>query len=179
MKQSELIEYFLLEAEEHLEALHRAVSELSPSADCETAIEDLFRAAHTLKGSAAIVKLDGISNVGHRLEDILEGIKERKIALSPQSIDVISVMIEGLGGMITDLSQKKITSAETGLALIRQAEEFLSNQFASVEVAPETAPAPKMRRSVLLFRRRRIALNGGAQIVPMKAVISTTAILSG
>lgn len=148
MKQSELIEYFLLEAEEHLEALHRAVSELSPSADCETAIEDLFRAAHTLKGSAAIVKLDGISNVGHRLEDILEGIKERKIALSPQSIDVISVMIEGLGGMITDLSQKKITSAETGLALIRQAEEFLSNQFASVEVAPETAPAPKMRRSV-------------------------------
>lgn len=149
MNKAELIEYFLLEAEEHLEALHKGLAGLDPDGDCEVAIEDLFRSAHTLKGSAAIVKLDAISSVGHRLEDILEGIKERKIALSPQSIDVIAVMVDGLGSMIQALSKGKESPAESSAALISRADEFLSNQFMAVDgeqdaVAPAAAAVRRL-----------------------------------
>lgn len=145
MKKSELTEYFLLEAEEHLEALHKGVAGLDPSGDCETEIEDLFRAAHTLKGSAAIVGLDAISSVGHRLEDILEAIKERKVALSQQAIDIVSVIVDGISSMIQSISRGKSDPSDNGVALIRRAEEFLSSQFMAVGSETEIIPAPIRR----------------------------------
>jgi len=52
---SELLEYFLAEAEDYLNVLSRGIPELAVTADRNTLLEELFRAAHTLKGAAAIV----------------------------------------------------------------------------------------------------------------------------
>lgn len=77
---SGLLEFFLQEAEEHISILEEGITHLSEDSDV-SAVESLFRSAHTLKGAAALVKLHGISRIAHRMEDILEEIKDgqRKI----------------------------------------------------------------------------------------------------
>lgn len=151
MREKELLEYFLLEAEEHLAALHKGVGELDTEADNEATIEDLFRAAHTLKGSAAIVKLDVTSAIAHRMEDILEAIKEHQIALSPSAIELVSSMFEAIGGIVRGLGQGKPEPDDIADGFMKQADEFLARERVAVptETSPaETVPAKVVRRLV-------------------------------
>ncbi|MFN3480963.1 MAG: Hpt domain-containing protein, partial [Thermodesulfovibrionales bacterium] len=71
---SGLLEFFLQEAEEHIHNLEEGISNLEQIVDAST-VESLFRSAHTLKGAAALVKLNAISRIAHRMEDILEELK--------------------------------------------------------------------------------------------------------
>ncbi|WP_305046982.1 hybrid sensor histidine kinase/response regulator [Geoalkalibacter sp.] len=73
------LRFFLEEAAEHLAVLESALLRLEKEpGDLAAIIEELFRAAHTLKGSAALVKLNDISRVAHRLEDALEAARDGK-----------------------------------------------------------------------------------------------------
>ncbi|HSW64615.1 MAG TPA: hybrid sensor histidine kinase/response regulator [Dissulfurispiraceae bacterium] len=153
MREQELLEYFLLEAEEHLASLHKGIAELDPGADCEAAIEDVFRAAHTLKGSAAIVKLNVTSAIAHRMEDILEAIKEREIALSSSAIELVTSMFEAIGSIVGGLGKGKAEPEDIVDGFVKQADEFLTRERVSApeepaaDVAvPETASA--LRRLV-------------------------------
>ncbi len=76
-----LLEFFLAEAEEHIHNLEEGISGLDQAEP--SAIESLFRSAHTLKGAAALVKLNVISNIAHRMEDLLEDIKDGQRKVSP------------------------------------------------------------------------------------------------
>ncbi len=72
---SGLLEFFLQEAEEHIHNLEEGISNLEEITDASS-IESLFRSAHTLKGAAALVKLNAISRIAHKMEDILEELKD-------------------------------------------------------------------------------------------------------
>ncbi len=69
--------FFVEEAKEHLSVLEEGLLELekNPSAG-DSVIEPLFRAAHTLKGSANLVNVTDVGAIAHRLEDILEEIRD-------------------------------------------------------------------------------------------------------
>ncbi len=150
MREKELLEYFLLEADEHLAALRKGLGELNPGADCGEVIEDIFRAAHTLKGSAAIVKLNITSAIAHRMEDILEAVKEREIALSSSAIELVTAMYEALAGIISGLS--KGTPEPEGIEhdFVKQTEEFLASERSA---APEEHAAPAVAESMPPARR--------------------------
>ncbi len=150
MREKELLEYFLLEADEHLAALQKGLGELNPGADCGEVIEDIFRAAHTLKGSAAIVKLNITSAIAHRMEDILEAVKEREIALSSSAVELVTAMFEALAGIVSGLS-KGVPEPE-GLAdgFVKQAEEFLARERVA---APEEHAVPAVAEPTPPARR--------------------------
>lgn len=82
------ITFFFEEADEHFTTLEMGLLriEQSPAAVAEV-IDEMFRAAHTLKGSAGLVKLTTISQIGHRLEDCMEAIRDGKATVSRQRID--------------------------------------------------------------------------------------------
>src|SRR4051812_19595028 len=66
----EVLEFFYPEAEEHLQIVTECLLALEASANAED-IHRLFRAMHTIKGSAAQVGLHRISRVAHRAEDLI------------------------------------------------------------------------------------------------------------
>ncbi|MBE0596043.1 MAG: Hpt domain-containing protein, partial [Desulfuromonadales bacterium] len=68
-------ELFLEEAAEHLATLESGLLRLEQEPADGAALEALFRAAHTLKGSAALMKRPLVSTLAHRLEDILEDLQ--------------------------------------------------------------------------------------------------------
>ena len=73
--QESALQLFFEEAEEHLAILEEGLLQMErdPAVSAE-AIDKLFRSAHTIKGSAGLMKLKTASAVSHRLEDTLEGI---------------------------------------------------------------------------------------------------------
>ena len=83
---------FLEEAAELTEDLESSLLALEREQDAET-INAAFRAAHTMKGSAAAVGMFPVSEFMHGLEDALDGVRQGKLALSTE---ILSVLLEGV-----------------------------------------------------------------------------------
>ena len=87
----QLMETFKLELDEHVSTLNKGVlamerGELSPEEKKEV-VKELFRAAHSIKGSARAVELRDIEMVSHKMEDVFEGLKEQTLELSSDLAD--------------------------------------------------------------------------------------------
>ena len=80
---------FLEEADELLQELNRNLLELERNPDNEEIINNIFRAAHSLKSSAAFVGLNDLSDLAHRMENLLQGIRDKTNIITPEVVDVI------------------------------------------------------------------------------------------
>ena len=66
----------------------------------QDAIDEIFRAAHTLKGGASTVQMDELSSFTHLLEDLLDEIRSGKIKVREENIDVLLGSIDVIKGMM-------------------------------------------------------------------------------
>jgi len=150
---SGLLGYFLSEAEDHINTLERGISELETASDSDTLIEDLFRAAHTLKGAAALVKLTTTSNIAHRMEDILEELNEKKRKLSKGLIELLLYMLDAIKGLIQDVAQGRGEDSRVEQEIFTRVDEMMSKEEIAavpfevppVKVPDSSAPSPSGR----------------------------------
>ena len=83
----EILDFFQPEAEEHLQIVSDCLLSLEGSHSPEE-INKLFRAIHTIKGSAAQVGLKKLGGIAHRVEDLIGRLREGELDPSPQVIDL-------------------------------------------------------------------------------------------
>jgi two-component system chemotaxis sensor kinase CheA len=86
---SKYIDIFLREAEEHLTALQKGLLVLEKEPGNSPLVHGLLRNAHTLKGSARMVGLEGISAIAHRMEDMLQALDEGRQSVDDALIDLL------------------------------------------------------------------------------------------
>ncbi len=86
------IDIFLREANEHVTSLQKGLLILEKEPGNTALIHDLLRNAHTLKGSARMVGLEGISAIAHRMEDALQALEEGSKSVDG---DVIDLLLQG------------------------------------------------------------------------------------
>jgi chemosensory pili system protein ChpA (sensor histidine kinase/response regulator) len=91
----EVLEFFIPEAEEHLQAVTECLLALEghPNADD---IHRLFRAMHTVKGSAAQVGLHRLSAVAHRVEDLIGRLRDGALQPSAEIVDLFLQSVDVL-----------------------------------------------------------------------------------
>lgn len=80
---------FLSEAHEHLEALGRNLVLLEKDAANPELLNEIFRSAHTLKGSSSFLGLTRVTRVAHVLEDVLDRLRKGTLAMTPEIMDEI------------------------------------------------------------------------------------------
>jgi len=83
----EILEFFVPEAEEHLQIVTECLLSLEANSNPEE-INRLFRSIHTMKGSAAQVGLHRLSAIAHRVEDVIGRLRESELKPSPEIVDV-------------------------------------------------------------------------------------------
>ncbi|HXY62500.1 MAG TPA: hybrid sensor histidine kinase/response regulator [Nitrospirota bacterium] len=103
LDKSGIIEFFLVEAGEHLQNLNKGLLSLEKNPNDTDMIDELFRAAHTLKGSAAMMGFQGVSDVAHKAEDMLGQFRSGTMPICKEtlnflfdSVDAVKVMVDGV-----------------------------------------------------------------------------------
>ncbi len=84
---AEILEFFQPEAEEHLQIVSDCLLSLEANHSPEE-INKLFRAIHTVKGSAAQVGLKRLGGIAHRVEDLIGRLRENELEPTPHVIDL-------------------------------------------------------------------------------------------
>jgi len=96
----ELLKDFFTEAEQMVEMLEANVLVLENEPGNSDAIDEVFRAAHTLKGSAATVQMTELSSFTHLIEDLLDDIRSDAVQATSKIIDALLEAIDVVKAMI-------------------------------------------------------------------------------
>ena len=83
----DVLEFFVPEAEEHLQAITECLLALEGNPNSDE-VNRLFRSIHTVKGSAAQVGLHRLSFVSHRVEDLIGQLREGTLQPTPEIVDL-------------------------------------------------------------------------------------------
>ncbi|MDR1566673.1 MAG: chemotaxis protein CheA [Treponema sp.] len=97
----ELLKDFFSEAQMQVDTLEQNILVLENEGANKDAVDEIFRAAHTLKGGSATVEMMELSHFTHLVEDVLDAIRSDQLSISEdvvdtllQAIDVIKAMLE-------------------------------------------------------------------------------------
>jgi chemotaxis protein histidine kinase CheA len=120
--QQRILGYFIEEAKEHLETLEKGILELGEVANDSERVNELFRAAHSVKGGAAMLGYSSIQKTAHRLEDAFKIFKENDIPVNQKleslffdAYDVLQELLtklQGPFGLQPDEADQMVKSAE-------------------------------------------------------------------
>ncbi len=96
----ELLKDFFAEAEQQVEQLESNVLVIENDPANHEAIDEIFRAAHTLKGGSATVEMMELSTFTHSVEDVLDEIRSDRLSVDEDVVDILLTSIDVIKAML-------------------------------------------------------------------------------
>ncbi|HZW68213.1 MAG TPA: chemotaxis protein CheA [Pseudogracilibacillus sp.] len=125
METTQYLDIFIDESTEHLDTLYQQMLELEKNPEEKSIIEEIFRAAHTLKGMSATMGYDDLANLTHKLENVFDGIRYDKISVKTEMMDDLFHAVDHLNEMVSDVAnggdgRKDVTTIVDRLEMIEK-----------------------------------------------------------
>ncbi|MBA5608324.1 chemotaxis protein CheA [Duganella sp. FT3S] len=124
MNLDQALQTFIAESRELLEEMENALLNVDLAGDQGEAINAIFRAAHTIKGSAGLFSLDHIVAFTHVVESLLDEVRDGRVVLTDEMIVLLLSCCDFLSGMTEALAAGQLEadpdSAPEGEALVAQ-----------------------------------------------------------
>ncbi|MGF2056288.1 chemotaxis protein CheW [Enterococcus innesii] len=98
---------FFEETDDHLAQLNDHVLQLENDPQDSALLNDIFRSAHTLKGMAATMGYDVMTQLTHKMENIFELFKTGTLQVTQQSISLIFKCLDRLSELVEDLREER------------------------------------------------------------------------
>ncbi|MDB9251578.1 MULTISPECIES: chemotaxis protein CheA [Halorubrum] len=95
---------FVAEAEDGITDLNNALLALEADPEDAEAMDDVFRVAHTLKGNAAAMGYEGVSDFGHALEDLLDAVRQGEREVTPELMDLLFEGVDTVEAMVDEIA---------------------------------------------------------------------------
>jgi len=135
---ADLLDIFLEEAEELLGGIDQDLNTWSKDPAHTTALNNLMRYLHTLKGGANMIQATHIGLISHELESIYERVIRQQITVTPQLISIIRLVQDDVSDRIQTIREDHIDySGAESIEILRNIQQIAQGTFASTAV-PET-----------------------------------------
>jgi chemosensory pili system protein ChpA (sensor histidine kinase/response regulator) len=174
----EIIEFFQPEAEEHLQIISDCLLSLEGNNNPED-INRLFRAIHTVKGSAAQVGLRRLGAIAHRVEDLIGRLRDGEIQPSPAVVDLclasVDVLkktlhrewsdesemragVDSLLGRVAAFAPQEMDQQQPASSAVQSDSNFEETNLVATEQAKQKPAASQTQKQAVASKSVRIAL---------------------
>ena len=109
----ELLKDFFSEAQAQVDTLEQNVLVLENETGNRDAVDEIFRAAHTLKGGAATVEMTELSSFTHLVEDVLDAIRSDAVSVDGPAVDTLLAAIDIVKAMLRERMEGRVYSGDT------------------------------------------------------------------
>lgn len=103
MEMNEYLDVFIEESKEHIQALNDHLLTLEKNPEDVSIVNEIFRSAHTLKGMSATMGYQDLADLTHKMENVLDAIRNNKVKLTEKMLDIIFQAVDALEAMVLDI----------------------------------------------------------------------------
>lgn len=149
----ELLKDFFSEAEQQVETLESNVLVIEHDPTNHEAVDEIFRAAHTLKGGSATVEMNELSSFTHKVEDVLDEIRSDRLSVDEKVVDILLSSIDVIKAMLEARANGSVYEENID-DLVSRLKEYIPEKGAkgakpkpSAPKAAKPAPAAPAKKS--------------------------------
>ncbi|EJS67180.1 chemotaxis protein CheA [Bacillus cereus] len=170
--QTDLLNIFFEESEEHLQSLNENVLILEQNPADMGVVGEIFRSAHTFKGMSASMEFTEMADLTHKMENVLDEIRHGNILVNVNIIDVIFECIDNLEKMVADVQQGGMGNID--VASTKQKLEALLN--GNVEASMEQITQDNINNDDAVSHEVHITVEQQAILKAVRAIMCIEAL---
>ena len=137
MDVSQYLEIFIDETSEHLQNLSDCIMELEKDPENMDTINEIFRAAHSLKGMAGTMGFKRMQHLTHDMENVFQEVRSEKIKVNSSMIDLLFKCLDAIDGYLNSVKESSDEGTEDNELIIKEL-----NDFIAAANGQQPAPAP-------------------------------------
>lgn len=138
MDVSQYLEVFIDESDEHLQTLSDCIMVLEKEPDNMDTINEIFRAAHSLKGMAGTMGFKRMQRLTHDMENVFQEVRSDKIKVNSAMIDLLFKCLDAIEGYLNNIKESSDEGTEENELIIKELNDFITGSEGG-----SPAPAPK------------------------------------
>lgn len=127
MDLSQYLEIFIDESKEHLQTLNDQVLILEEEPENVDTVNEIFRAAHSLKGMAGTMGYKRMQRLTHDMENVFSEIRNGKMNVNADLVDIVFKCLDALEGYLNNIIETSDEGTEDNDELIAQLNAVLQN----------------------------------------------------
>ena len=117
---------FIEEAKDHLDTIEKGLLDLQTTMQDSESVNELFRAAHSVKGGAAMLGFGSIQKIAHRMEDCFKILKENPLPVDHKVESLFLSGFDTLNELIDKIQGPYGLQAEEGDRVVKKAEPIFA-----------------------------------------------------
>lgn len=185
MDVSQYLEIFIEESKEHLQSLSEQLLILENEPENQDTINEIFRAAHSLKGMAGTMGYKRMQNLTHNMENVFSEVRSGKMKTTPNLVDTLFQCLDALETYVDNIQNTADEGTEDNENIIKLLNAFLNGEEAVQEEKPseenKTAASGVSYKSVKLadFERHAIreAIEKGLKVYAFTVYVDPNCLL--
>ena len=167
MDVSQYLEIFIDESSEHLQTLSDCIMTLEQEPDNKDTINEVFRAAHSLKGMAGTMGFKRMQHLTHDMENVFQEVRSDKISVDSSMIDLLFKCLDALDAYLENVKNSSDEGTDDNEIIIKELNDFIAkaNGTAPEEETPKeekatvTKEEPKEANASSVAKYAEIELN--------------------
>ena len=131
----EILNIFREESDEQIQKLNKNLLKLEANPKDSTAISELFREAHSLKGASRMIGLNDIQNIAHKLEDVFGMAKENRLVVTSEIVDVLCKAVDCISSIVEEsIKTRGQSSFDQVPDMIKRLETIINQESSETSV---------------------------------------------
>ncbi|MQN01402.1 MAG: chemotaxis protein CheA [Lachnospiraceae bacterium] len=139
MDLSQYLDIFIDESNEHIQSLSDNIMILEKEPENKDVINEIFRAAHSLKGMAGTMGFKKMQHLTHDMENVFSEIRNDTIKVNSTLIDILFDCLDAIEAYVDTIKQTSNEGDEDNAALIKRLNDYLAG--ANGDKPADAAPA--------------------------------------
>lgn len=148
MDVSQYLEIFIEEAKEHLQNLNEHLLVLEREPENENTINEIFRAAHSLKGMSGTMGYKRMQRLTHDMENVFSEIRNGKMKVSSNLVDVLFKGLDALEAYLTNIQAEANEGEDDNEDIINALNDILNVGLGKASEANVTVKAAEVKTAV-------------------------------
>ena len=145
MDVSQYLEIFIDESAEHLQTLSDCIMTLEKEPDNKDTINEVFRAAHSLKGMAGTMGFKRMQHLTHDMENVFQEVRSDKIKVDSSMIDLLFECLDAIEGYLDNIKASSDEGTEDNEIIIKSLNDFIAK--ANGQVVSEAPKAQEEEKA--------------------------------
>ena len=141
MDVSQYLEIFIDETNEHIQSLSDNIMALEQEPDNKDVVNEIFRAAHSLKGMAGTMGFKLMQHMTHDMENVFQEVRNDTIKVDSDMIDLLFQCLDAIEGYLENIKETSDEGTNDNEAIIQKLNGFLQHAEAAAQQGAEAAPA--------------------------------------